>query len=117
MESWSKFHERHGSDGPKPIYGSYVTDTRQYGEHMNNPENKQPVFRRVMSCLGCLVGGGGIFRSKKGDHLNMHSYSYDVDNSQGYYGTDTPYAVRKSRFAAPARKNQKPLRGNISYLQ
>lgn len=115
MESWSKFHERHGSEVPKAIYGSYVTDPRQYDQHMST-ENKQPVLRKFMSCLSCLVGGGGLFRSRKEQKMAAYSYSYDVENSYtsgGYYDTD-PYAVRYTR---PARKKSRPLRGNVSYVQ
>ena len=61
-EKWSKFHQRHGNTGAKPIYGSYVSDPTQFDMHStDNPSSLQT----IANCLLCFITLGGILRTQE----------------------------------------------------
>mmetsp|Transcript_24900 Transcript_24900/g.37211 ORF Transcript_24900/g.37211 Transcript_24900/m.37211 type:complete len:136 (+) Transcript_24900:272-679(+) len=135
MESWSKFHERHGnntSKRPIHIYGSYISDPRQY-ERSN--EKKGSAFTKVVLCLGCLVGkGGGGHRS---EHRSRSSrtrqnvdtrYIYNMNGSfergmrssspTSILSSPAPQLDNESYFRSNWRLSKRSRsRGNINYLQ
>ena len=115
MSSWSKFHERHGnvtSKRPQHVYGSYISDPRQYER---SSAQKGSMLTKVVSCLGCLVGKGSLSKRpgsrRKGKTDTRYMYnenSYEYGRSSAMHNFD------------PAMKTGRTTRrgkGNITYLQ
>lgn len=137
MESWSKFHERHGNSSskrPVHMYGSYISDPRQY-ERSN--ERKASAFTRVVSCLGCLVGKGVGSNSRHHGHSSRSirtkqsvdtRYIYNMNDSfETGMRSSSPTSILSSpvqhRDSEPFTRTSWRLskrsksRGNINYLQ
>jgi len=136
MSSWSKFHERHGnitSKRPQYVYGSYISDAREYERSTNQKNN---MFTKVVSCLSCLVGKGGS-NSNSNDNDHHRSRTKDVDTRYMYNDNGESFergklrnhyeedSILRTRLRSSGRRS--PLtrgwsssrrnRGNISYLQ
>ena len=79
QETWSKFHQRHGSEAPKAINGSFITDMRQYETHKRNTAatKRKSIFTLCISCLTCLCGVRLVSAHAHGkqgaDDMNMFS--------------------------------------------
>ncbi len=128
MSSWSKFHEKHGnvtSKRPQQVYGSYMTDPRQYERSTNRQKS---MMTKVVSCLGCLVGKPGLYQNHHQHHRSRNiqenidtRYMYNTTNSFEYRERSAGHnyldkrSIMKSRGRFQIRRNRS--QGNINYLQ
>ena len=125
MSSWSKFHEKHGnvtSKRPRQVYGSYISDPRQYER---SASRKRSIMTTVVSCLGCLVGrgggggGGSPSRRRMKEEIdtrymyNNTNNSFEFSRSTVHYLDSEPIMKKGRRFQTRRNKS----RGNINYLQ
>ncbi len=125
MSSWSKFHEKHGNVTSKQVYGSYISDPRQYER---SATRKRSMMSKVVSCLGCLVGKNVIEshgherpgasrnnRMKENiDTRYMYNNSTSFEHSRKKYYVDNEPLMKKGQMFQ-LRRNRS--RGNINFLQ
>mmetsp|Transcript_19558 Transcript_19558/g.22667 ORF Transcript_19558/g.22667 Transcript_19558/m.22667 type:complete len:109 (+) Transcript_19558:479-805(+) len=108
MASWSKFHERHGSitaKRPNYVYGSYISDPRQY----ERSSEKGSMLTKVVSCLGCLLGAKGPSRRDTRNQNGSPKYTYNYSSSGQQYNDHEPFVS--------GRRSRNRTQGNINYLQ
>ena len=124
MSSWAKFHQRHGSIAskkPQQIYGSYISDPRQYER---SAAKKASLLSKLVSCLGCLVGRGGMnqnnhSRSKMQQNIDTR-YMYNMSSMSNEYDNRFESMPMVERYPAPRPSSglkRNKSRGNINYLQ
>lgn len=126
--SWSKFHEKHGSSTkPQHIYGSYISDPRQYER---SSQNKLSLLTKVFSCLGCLIGKGGgnhSHHSRPSMQQNINTryiYNLSSNNDFNYDHTASMNSYERQPIMKSGRNSPKSAMmfkrskntGNIIYV-